>query len=265
MSACAAVAEISRAGSSLEARATLFAHHTEAVAAAPEVLSDVVNRRSILAAILCVAFTRAAAGQARADRPSSPPPRPNFSGEWTLNRELSDDIAPPADDARGGEYPRGNGRRGGFGGYGGGRGGFGGYRGRPGPSPEAPDDRARIQEVIRDARSPSPSLTISHSPANIAITDARGRTRFFQTTGAKDKHQFDAGTIDSTTAWNGEQLVTEYDLGNGRRLTCTYTLASGGRQLVVRVRVDGGGYGGHGSRTLTGAGTESESRLMMRS
>src|SRR5262249_51713760 len=105
-------------------------------------------------------------------------------------------------------------------------------------------------EVLDDVRSPSPTLTVSHSAANIAVTDARGRTRFFQTTGAKDKHQYDAGTIDSTTAWIGDQLVTQYDLGNGRRLTCTYSLVSETRQLVVRIRADGGAqFGGRGAAT----------------
>jgi len=156
-----------------------------------------------------------------------------------------------APDSRGDERPETAGRRGGFGGHGGrggygGRGGFGGgHRGAP---PEAAAaDRARILEAVGDARSPSPSLSISHSPANVAITDARGRTRFFQTNGAKDKHQLEAGTIDSTTSWNGDLLVTQYDLGGGRRLTYTYSLLAETKQLVVRVHVDRAGQsGGHG-------------------
>ena len=226
-------------------------HHTEARRATPALLSDTVARVPVLAAILCIACTSFAGAQTRpADRPLPPAPKPNFSGDWTLNRELSDEPRAPRDDARGGDHQRENGRHGGFGGYGGRRGGFG-YpgAGRGAPAPDAADDRARIQEVLRDARSPSPNLTISHSPVNIAITEAGGRTRFFQTTGATDKHQFDAGTVDSTTTWNGEELVTAYDLGSGRRLTYTYALASGGRQLVVRVRVEGGGYGARGPTT----------------
>jgi len=191
------------------------------------------------------------------DRSSTQPAKPNFSGEWTLNRELSDDAA-SSDEGRGDDHHRAEGRRGGgFGGFpgssggGGGRGGFGGRRGPYPAPPDAPDDRARAQDAIRDARSPSPSLTISHSAVNIAITDAGGRTRFFQTTGALDKHQFASGTVDSTSSWNGDQLVVQYDLGEGRRLSYTYSLTSAGRQLVVRVRVDGGAsYGARASRTI---------------
>ena len=190
-----------------------------------------------------------------AERPPAAAERPNFSGDWTLNRELSDEPQPTrnADDRRVPDGRRGGGS-GGFGGRGGyGRhGGYGGgYGGGRGSNQESADDRARIQEAIADARSPSPSLTISHSGASIAITDARGRTRFFQTTGAKDKHQFDAGTVDSTTSWNGDQLVTQYDFGAGRRLTFTYSLLPTTRQLVVRIRIDGAGqYGARGPTML---------------
>jgi hypothetical protein len=209
--------------------------------------------RPIVFFISCSLLAFCANAQTHAgDRSSTQGAKPNFSGEWTLNRELSDDTA-TSDEGRGDDYHRAGGRRGGgFGGFGGGggRGGFG-HRGPYPPSPGAPDDRAKAQDAIRDARSPSPSLTISHSAVNIAITDARGRTRFFQTTGALDKHQFASGTVDSTTSWNADQLVVQYDLGNGRRLTYAYALTSAGRQLVVRVRVDGGAsYGLSGSRTI---------------
>jgi len=213
--------------------------------------------RPIVFLISCSLLAPGASAQTYpGDRSSTQGTRPNFSGEWTLNRELSDDAA-SSDDGRGDDHQRAPGRRGGgFGGFpggggGGGRGGFGGHRGPYPAPPDAPDDRARAQDAIRDARSPSPNLTISHSAVNIAITDASGRTRFFQTTGALDKHQFASGTVDSTSSWNGDQLVVQYDLGEGRRLTYMYSLTSAGRQLVVRVRVDGGAsYGARGSRTI---------------
>jgi len=211
--------------------------------------------RPIVFFIACSVLATCAGAQTHAgDRPAIPAPKPNFSGEWTLNRELSDET-PRSEEGRGDDDRRGSGRRGGsFGGFGGGggRGGYGGYRGPRGPAPPpTPDDRAKAQDAVRDARSPSPNLTISHSAVNIAITDVRGRTRFFQTTGAIDKHQFESGTVDSTSSWNGDQLVVQYDLGNDRRLTYDYSLTSGGRQLVVRVHFDGGSaYGPRGSKTI---------------
>ena len=212
-------------------------------------------RRSVVAGLVVIALSPGTQGQTRPGGPNAAGDKPNFSGDWTLNRDLSDEPHDASGDRGAGDDPRTSGRPGGYGGYGGrgghaGRGGFGGYRGARGPSPETTDDRAKIQEAIHEARSPSPTLVISHSGANIAVTDARGRTRFFQTTGAKDKHQLDAGTVDSTTSWSGDQLVTQYDLGNGRRLTYTYSLAAGTRQLVVRVRIDGSGQYARGPTTI---------------
>jgi len=192
-------------------------------------------------------FLLAGVAQARPGRDAGTQDHPNLSGDWALNRQLSDD--PQHDDASARTQPNG-GRRGGFGGRGGfGRGGFGGRYGGGAGSRRADVDPATIQQAIDEARSPSPSLTISHSAANIAITDARGRTRFFQTSGATDKHQLDAGTVDSTTSWNGGDLVIQYDLGNGRRMTYTYSLLAATKQLVVRIRIDGSGSG-RGPATL---------------
>ena len=215
-------------------------------------------RRSIVAAIIVAALSPSGRGQTRSgDRPNASGDKPNFSGDWRLNHDLSDEPQTGGDDRAAADDRPTSGRRGGFGGYDGrgghrGRGGFGGRYGSPrGANEEPADERAKIQETIRDARSPSPTLAISHAAANIAITDSRGRTRFFQTSGAKDKHQLDAGTIDSTTMWSGDQLVTQYNFGSGRRVTYTYSLAAGTKQLVVRVRVDGGGWnGGRGATTI---------------
>jgi hypothetical protein len=168
--------------------------------------------------------------------------KPNFSGDWTLNRELSEGLHPHGPETQPSTDPRRGGR---FGGGIGGPGGFGGMgRGRYGggpPQTENADARVKMQELVNDARRPSPSLEISHSAVNIAVTDVRGRTRFYQTNGSRDKHQLDSGTIDSTTRWAGDQLVTEYDLGNGRRMICTYSLITNPKRLLVRIRFDGPG------------------------
>src|SRR5436305_1878070 len=110
-------------------------------------------RRAVSAAIIFV-------GLAPGGRAQTPPAdrlapaasdRPNFSGDWTLNRELSDEPAPrSADDD---QAARGA-RRGEYGGHGGGgrygrRGGYGGgYGGGRGPNPEPADERAKIAEAI---------------------------------------------------------------------------------------------------------------------
>lgn len=183
-----------------------------------------------------------------------------------LNTDLSDSGNPRgsgSDSSGQDDSPRGAGRRGGFGGgFGGGRGGFGGSGGYGGGgggryggrSQQSPEDRQKMQELMNDVRRPSATLTISHNDPSLAITDAQDHTRVFQTTGKKDKHQFESGTVDSTTRWDGNKLVTEYDLGNGRKVRYTYSLVPATKQLVEQITMDGGPGGnarnGRGAPTI---------------
>jgi hypothetical protein len=171
--------------------------------------------------------------------------KPNFSGVWILNRALSD--APPQTDigarasgpgdqgdragrAGGGEFDRatGGGRLG--------RTGDGGYRGqRSGPTANSSDRRNAIDELTRELRNPSASLTISHADPTLAVTNAQDWTRLFQSNGQKDPHQAGAATVLSTTRWDGDRLVTEYDLGSARNIRIIYSLVPGTRQLLEQV------------------------------
>jgi hypothetical protein len=126
------------------------------------------------------------------------------------------------------------GGRGGFGGYG--RGGFGGSR----APQDSTGDQSKIQELTNEVRNPSPTLIISHSDPSLTITDSQDRTRVFQTNGKKDTHQLDSGAVESTTKWDGNKLVTEYDLGSGRKLRYVYSILPNTRQLLEQVTFDGG-------------------------
>jgi len=109
------------------------------------------------------------------------------------------------------------------------------YRGRVGPAASSTDRRVTIEELTSDLKNPSASLTISHADPVLAVTDARDRTRLFQTTAQNDPHQVGAATVLSTTKWDGDRLVTEYDLGNGRKIRTIYSLVPGTRQLLEQV------------------------------
>src|SRR5439155_27381307 len=143
-------------------------------------------RRSIVAAIIVAALSPSGRGQTRSgDRPNASGDKPNFSGDWRLNHDLSDEPQTGGDDRAAADDRPTSGRRGGFGGYDGrgghrGRGGYGGrYGSARGANQEQADERAKIQETIRDARSPSPTLKISPTAANIAIPDPQVRDRIF--------------------------------------------------------------------------------------
>jgi hypothetical protein len=172
--------------------------------------------------------------------------KPNFSGVWILNRALSDAPPQPGIGARASGPGGDQGDRAGRGGRGEfdrpagggrlGRTGDGGYRGeRSGPTANRSDRRSAIEELTSELRNPSASLTISHADPTLAVTNAQDWTRLFQTNGQKDPHQAGAATVLSTTKWDGDRLVTEYDLENGRKIRIIYSLVPGTRQLLEQV------------------------------
>jgi len=204
--------------------------------------------------LTCVAAT-ARAQSSPGDRQSPSAEKPNFTGSWVLNTELSDTTPQVgfggAPDTSGNER-RGGGRRGGgvgggIGGGGGfgGRGGFGGGYGGGGAAgrkrvQDTPEQREKIAALTDEVRYPSSTLLISHSDTSLAMTDAKDRTRLFEINGNKDTHQLGSGTVDSKTRWDGNKLVTEYDLGSGRKLRYTYSIVQNTKQLLEQVVFDGG-------------------------
>jgi hypothetical protein len=180
----------------------------------------------------------------------SPPGKPNFSGVWVLNRHLSDVPSQPAVSGNSFGPSDQGGRPGGIGPgtidgvTGRGRPGgppSDGYRGdRYGQQTNRPEGRAASEDLTSDLRNPSASLTISHADPTLTITDARERTRLFQTNGQQDPHQVGAATVVSTTRWESDRLVTEYDLGSGRKIRIVYSLTPGTRQLLDQITFPSG-------------------------
>ena len=171
--------------------------------------------------------------------------RPNFSGTWSIDRDISNDpsqaaFEAPRDQGRrpAGRQGGGFGGRAGLGGFGGARYGGGGQRNQTEAAAGTPEERTRLREFTDLVRRSSGSLVISHADPSLAITDGLGRTRFFQTNGAKDAHALATATVTSTTHWDGSRLVTEYDMGAIGRLVSTYTLLASTKQLVVRTRLE---------------------------
>jgi hypothetical protein len=93
-----------------------------------------------------------------------------------------------------------------------------------------------VDELLAQLTSPSHSLTISHADPALTVTDAHDRTRLFQTNGRKDPHQVGDAVIVSTSRWDGDRLVTDYDLGRGATLRTVYSLVPGTRQLIEQLR-----------------------------
>ena len=160
-------------------------------------------------------------------------PKPDFSGTWTLDRNISSDpsqveFVPRADANR---RPQ----RGGIGGFGGfGRGG----RRRPGGSDAeslTSVEQERLNALTDQLKVASDRLVISHHDPDFTINDAKNHTLFLHTTGVREENQLGATTINSSTHWDGSRVVTECVLGSRLTLVYTYTLLPNTRQLVVRV------------------------------
>ena len=159
--------------------------------------------------------------------------KPDFSGTWTLDRDISSDpsqaeFVPRADANR---RPQ----RGGIGGFGGfGRGG----RRRPGGNDAeslTSVEQERLSALTDQIKMASDRLVISHHDPDFVINDAKNHTVFLHTTGMREENHVGAATISSSTHWDGSRLVTECVLGSRLTLVYTYTLLPNAKQLVVRV------------------------------
>jgi hypothetical protein len=177
--------------------------------------------------------------------------RPDFSGTWRLNEELSEDPRQKMQEAGGGRGGRGGGGmgRGGGGaeGGGGGRGGMGGGSGRGGmgggggrhgggDSGEGSGDRvARLSENLAAQK----VLAISHKDPQLVVTDLNGRARTFFTDARKVEEERSEGTAKIQAKWNDRSIVVVTKLGE-REITETYERAADGARLFLTTKIDGG-------------------------
>ena len=163
--------------------------------------------------------------------------KPDFSGTWTLDRNLSTDPAQidfaPKPDAN--RRPQ----------RGGGIGGFGGGFGRGGSRPRAdnqnsaesltPSEQERLKALTDQLKTATATLVISHHDPDFIVNDAQDHTLFLHTTGEREENHLGTITVNSSTHWDGSRVVTECVLGSRLTLVYTYTLLPNTRQLVVRV------------------------------
>jgi hypothetical protein len=150
---------------------------------------------------------------------------PNLTGEWVLNRELSD-------------APRGGEEGGMCGRSGRGRGGMGGGTGA-GRGAADPEQMQRLRESMTEMMQPAARVTVTQADGTITFTTADGRSQTFATDGRKEKHQVGAQTAETKTQWKGEHLTKEVSFAGGLKVTETYALVPEPAQLEVVVKIDG--------------------------
>jgi hypothetical protein len=173
-------------------------------------------------------------------RAQTSPPTADLSGTWTLDTYLSDRPAQVAAAIR---TDLGQQSSSLFGeSMGGGRSGRGaGRRGQPSPEPagtstppNAEEQRA-LDDITAAVRYPPPTLQIARTDTSVTLTDPQGRSRTFQTNGKREQQLFESARADSTARWEGPQLVIDFDLAKGRKMTWTYSVVPTTRQLLVRI------------------------------
>ncbi len=183
-----------------------------------------MGRKSMAAlAVATVTLTVLGAGRPTAVQ------RPDLSGRWTLNRELS-------------QFPRDVG----FGmdllaaagtgtGEGISRGGGGGSTGAAFLS-MSEEDAHRMKLLVDAVRNPSPHLTIAANEAVITIADDSGRSLTFHADGREETQTLDEVPIATTTRWEAAGLVVRYSVQKNRELRYTFSRKLDPPQLVVQVQ-----------------------------
>ena len=160
--------------------------------------------------------------------------RSELAGGWTLNREAST-FAGGGDMGRGDERGRG-GRGAGLGRPGGaGRGGFGGFGGGRAEVPQI-DERERIamQAAMTEVMEAPVHFIVTQDPVSVTFVDGEGRSRRYETSDRKEKHQLQGATVETRTKWDRTRLRQEIILARGS-IARTFEIAPETHQLIVTI------------------------------
>jgi hypothetical protein len=100
------------------------------------------------------------------------------------------------------------------------------------------EDQKRLNEITDEILYAPLSLSISTDESSVTIANPQGEPRTFQLNAKAEKQPFGSATAEIAARMEGPRLVTEFDLGNGRKLVSTYSLAPTTKQLIVRSTVE---------------------------
>jgi hypothetical protein len=138
--------------------------------------------------------------------------RPNFTGTWRLNRELSDKPQEKVKEAigkKGGALGRMMGGR-------------------------AAQDRMKSIEALAEV------LRIVHNDPEFQVTGNNNVSRQLFSDGRKVSATTPKGeSVETTARWQGSQLVVVTQRANGGKLIQTYTLDRGAGQMIISMQITG--------------------------
>jgi hypothetical protein len=174
-------------------------------------------------ALLACAFiasgviTTATAHGAAQDRVAG---RPNLSGSWQLNRDLSDDAKTKLESMHSSQPAGGHGpgRHGGLGRI------FGGIFGR------GHSGHTELEEVVVNAPT---RFVVMQDDQKVILTEPEGRVRTLPTNNRNVK----VDGRDTRTKWENNHLISEITVGDAKVIE-TYERSPSSAQLIVTARVD---------------------------
>jgi hypothetical protein len=199
---------------------------------------------AVLGLLLAVGTPRAAVRQSATDRP-------DFTGAWKINQELTQRPERPDENGSGvshrggggGGRTPGGGGGGGMGGMGGGRrgpGGMGGggYGGGGGQNHANTEEMAKVREAMRQAMLIPDGLTIVKAYNGFTITDNDGVSFTLTADGKSVKSEVGAVKVETKAKWEEAVLVVERKFDGGVKATDRYWVTDAPRQLVVASKVE---------------------------
>lgn len=178
-----------------------------------------MSRRIRIAGLMVAVVVAAAIGLEQVAAAENP----SFAGRWTLNRTMS-------------QFPR----EVGFGvaippGIGSGEAEASAAAAFV-PRNESEAEARNVRQLVDEARTPSPHLTIVQSATAISITDDQGLSRRFHPDGKDEFQPFGASPVPTSARWEGLLLVVRYKVEKGREVRYTYSRKLDPPQLVVQVQ-----------------------------
>ena len=166
-----------------------------------------------------------------------------LAGVWTLNRSLSEMPREIGFNINFPSSPGGTGQTAGSSGGGGRgrRGSGGGGRGNAGPSGfpasrESYDDGRRLSLLTAEARNPPARLMIVDTPALVTITNELGQSRALHPSGKEESIKLGDVPVLVTAKREGDRLVVDYAVEQGRDVRYTYSHSASPSALIVEVQ-----------------------------
>ncbi len=160
---------------------------------------------------------------------------PNFTGNWTLNTKMSDDIQQVMMKAMGAGGGRGGGGGGRGGSMGGGKGGGRGGGRRGGMGGNQPGQNPKAMKRAEEMKQQHSRLEIFQDGIELNVTNGLDISRLLHTDGRTENIWTQRGEATATANWENQVLMVQWKSRQETlSRTRSYQLIDDGRRLTVK-------------------------------